>query len=271
MELLQEYWLYAVMVFLALVMLWAQGQSKKFKSSWARPLVVACTLFILALAATQVFKALTRDQREGDRIRENEYAYLAAAMQTLGDEFGSNHPGAKILVINSEPTEFNKLQVQQDVIINSLQLGLNGRGKLGSIVHPKYSDDITDPVEEGMITAAMLDQLIEENPQHQIVLNLVGMPHDYQDMALWTMEEETRPKLALYRDSVFELQRAIAGGYICAAVIYKPGFRFVIDGPPAPENYSDAFAERFLLVTSNNVDDLAAEHPNMFFVQEEDE
>jgi hypothetical protein len=271
MEVMEGKWLYVVMVFLAMVMLWAQGQSKKFKSSWARPLVILSTLLIVALAGTQVVRSLTQTGREGDRIRNKEFHYLSSAMQAIGDEIGSSHRGANILVVTAEPNEFNKLQARQDIVINGLNAGLRDRATVGAVVHPKYNAEITDTVEEGMVTAKMIDDLIEANVGHQIVLLMVGLPHDFQDMALWSIEdEETRPKLALSPSSVFELRRAIAGGYIACAVAYKPGYRFDLKGE-APELHADAFAERYLLVTPANVEELAAEHEKLFLIEEEED
>ena len=272
MEILKENWLIPVMVFLVMVILWAYGQSKKFKSGWARPLILICTVLILGLAGTHMYKIINKADIDGQKIRDKELTFLAAAMQTLGDELGKNRRNSKILLITYEPTEFNKLQTRQDLVVSALNQGLAGRGEIGAVVHPKH-EAFADAVEESMITAEMLNEVIAENPGHQIILSMVGLPHDYQEMDLWKadVEDDARPRLALHLQSVYELQGAIAADFIAAAVIYKPGYRFQIDGPPAPELYTDAFAERYLLVTPHNVEELAETHENMFFIPEEEE
>lgn len=273
MEVMEGKWLYLVMVVAAVVMLWAQSQSKRFKSNWARPVVVLSGLFIFALAITQVFQAMTAPQREGDRIRNREMHYLSATMQTLGEQIGTKHRGASILVVTPEPTQFDKLQARQDIVVNSLNLGLADGANVGAIVHPKPPEGMSDAVEEGMVTAAMLDAVIEANPGHQIILLNIGLPHDFHEMAFWSTKVEdgvNRPRLALGQQSVYELRRAIAAEFIACVVTYKPGYKFDIN-KLAPELYNEAFDDRYLLVTPENVDALAEEYPDLFLVEEEEE
>jgi hypothetical protein len=271
MEFMEDKWLYVVMVVAAFVMLWAQGQSKKFKTAWARPVVILSTLVIVALAATQLFQSVTAPQRQGDKIRNKELFFLSSALQTLGEEIGTNHRGANILLITRQPSQFDKLQERQDVVKNGLKLGLRDRAKVGAIVHPAPPEGITDVIDDSMVTAKMIDELIANNPGHQIVLLMIDMPHDFQDMALWSMpEDENRPKLAFAVQSVYELRRAIAAEFIAAAVTYRPGYKFDLKSK-APELYTDAFTERYLLVTPANVDALAEEYPKLFLVEEEED
>jgi hypothetical protein len=56
--------------------------------------------------------------------------------------------------------------------------------------------------------------------------------------------------------------KAIQAGLIKATVSYKPGVKFTED--PCPKDPQKAFDRRCLLVTPDNVNEVAKQYPNLF-------
>ena len=193
--------------------------------------------------------------------------YLYAAMRVMGERLGEANAGSNILLITNRVNEYN--QERHDAILDGLKTGLAGRASIGSVVHPEPPEggDGEEYYEEEMFTAAMMNVTIEANTEHDMVVSLLGLPFDFPEMTLWEMEDDKRPKLGLAFASVYELQRAIEASFVGVVIAYNPSYVYDIKAQP-PEDYKEAFDQRYLLITPENVNEIAAAHPSMFKPQE---
>lgn len=270
MEFMEGKWLFVLMFVFAIVMFWAQGQGKRYKAAWARPLAGLCGIIAVMLAGLQILNDSCADDKTRIEVVNKEMHYLHAAMRVLGEQLGTDHAGANILLITNKVNEYNR--ERHDAILDGLKEGLSGKAKIGRVIHPEAPEgvDAEEYYEEEMFTAEMMDKAIAENEGHDLIVSLLGLPFDFQQMGLWQMEDEVRPTLSLAFASVYELRRALSAGYISSVIAYNPGYVYDIKAQP-PEAYREAFDERYLLITPTNVDEIAAAHPSMFKPMEEGE
>jgi hypothetical protein len=250
------------MALFAAIMLWARSQSKDGRNSWA-PAVATISGFLgLATAIAQVVLLLNAPEDDGG-IAERQQSYAAAAMRVLGEEIGSHHKGTKILIITPPETEWNK--PYHDLVIAGLTEGISGRCEIGQRVELGGDAEYGHAVEFG---AANIDMIIENRGDHNLIVSLLGLPHNYTEMEFWNFEDEERPVLVLADASVYELRRAISADYISAVLVHNPDYSYS-PNDRVPNDYREAFAKRYLLVTPRTVDDIATERPALFKPEEE--
>jgi hypothetical protein len=267
MEFMDGKWLYFWMIFFAIVMFWAQGQGKRFKAVWARPLAGLCGIIAVGLAILQMMSFSCQEDTIREGVVDKEMKYLYAAMRVMGEQLGEGHEGSNILLITNRVNEYN--QERHDAILDGLKSGLDGRATIGSVIHPEPPEGVNaeEYYEEEMFTAEMMNKTVADNTEHDMIVSLLGLPFDFAEMTLWQMEDDKRPKLGLAFASVYELQRAIKAGYVGVVIAYNPNYVYDIKAEP-PEQYREAFDQRYLLITPENVNDIAATHPSMFKPQE---
>ncbi len=108
--------------------------------------------------------------------------------------------------------------------------------------------------------ASALDRILAENRDCTLIISFVGLSQNPADMAIWkSAESEDRPRFVLFRSNVRPYREAIRAGAILAAVVTRPDFE--PGQGKVPEEPQAAFDRRFLLVTPENVDQIAAAHP----------
>lgn len=108
--------------------------------------------------------------------------------------------------------------------------------------------------------ASALDRILVENRDCTLIISFVGLSQNPADMAIWKSAElEDRPRIVLFRSNVRPYREAIRAGAIQAAVVTRPDFS--PGSVKMPQDPQAAFDHRFLLVTPENVDQIAAEHP----------
>ena len=113
-----------------------------------------------------------------------------------------------------------------------------------------------------MLQAKDFNKLLKQMPEGTtLVISLIGLPMDLQNLSLWTMKNA--PKLVLVSAmNLPQLQGAIQEGYVAAMLTYRPDPD--MKDPSIPKNPQQAFDKRFLLVTPDNVMELANKYPMLF-------
>jgi len=114
------------------------------------------------------------------------------------------------------------------------------------------------------LTAAAFDGLLASNPDCDLVLSLVGLPYDAAAMKYWQKAEARQrvPRLALVNAHIYELKSKIKAGLISVVLQNKPE---VYDWQAAiPEDEVTIFSNRFIFITPENVDELAAKYHDLF-------
>jgi hypothetical protein len=103
-----------------------------------------------------------------------------------------------------------------------------------------------------------------------MIVSLIGLPYDFEEMEFWTMEEETRPKMMLVNANIFNLKKAMQGGFVQAVLHYKPNLRYDINEEP-PSDWREAFAKRYIIIDGSNLDAISSQYPNLFKPDEDEE
>ena len=217
----------------------------------------------------------------GNRTRRNALVDRSLATKVLAEHLARKHPGKRALVIANPFTQKKGLPQEiydyQQASLKGLRQGFGKTIELEAVVYPELRKDVqSDPssVYVDPQTTTPLSYLVAENafdalarrhPNCDILVSLIGLPTLVNRTEIW---RDARLKLALLLpdwrmvgDSD-EVRRAIKSGKIAAAITKKPGSPS--EGAPMEEEVGIAFAKRFLLVTSETVDDLIGKYPQLF-------
>ena len=96
------------------------------------------------------------------------------------------------------------------------------------------------------------------------MITAIGLPYDVNNMDLWTKSSDSRPFVALLDGHVAMLKGALEGR-LAVAVIPKPYWTFDKNIPVDPFK---RFEQRYLLVDSNNLDDVLRIYKNVIRFKE---
>jgi hypothetical protein len=117
------------------------------------------------------------------------------------------------------------------------------------------------PPLEYWYTASLVNKLLDKyDGKYDMIVTTIGLPQDAKRLDIW--KGDKKPKVALASGSVYELRGAIKSGAIVAAVTYNPQAEY--DDKPVPKDLDEAFNKRFLLLTPENIDQIASKHPDIF-------
>lgn len=209
------------------------------------------------------------------------HGHREVATRTLAEYLASHFPKQKALVI-SNPFILRKGQAAQ--IHAFEEAGLSGLRKgFGEVISSKivfpelradvqknpasvYVDPKTTTPLSFFVADDSFDKLTRENPDHRLLVTLIGIPLRFRESGLWRNADA--PKLALLLPDwrmvgdAQAIRLAFQSGKIAAAVVNKPG------APPddnrAAADYKQDFESRFLLVTPENIDELLQKFPRLF-------
>jgi hypothetical protein len=121
------------------------------------------------------------------------------------------------------------------------------------------------PIQE-IMTAQSVTEGIAKYPGTTMIVTFIGLPRDFTNMEIWYGEDEAKKlKVAVINGEVYQLGPGISAGQIVAAVTYNPKAKF--DESKAPSDPQAAFDKRYLMITPENVEQIAQEYPGLFEVQ----
>ena len=245
------------------------------RPAWTTGLALACVALV---AATLVIHCLTATGPSMCKVMDRELRYQVGLGRKLGLYVAEKYAGAKALVI-VPPTVFGDGERRRNAVVDGLKEGFGGAITVvaeASPERPPVTDrrttvgvstgesgipaDMAAP-QESYFTAEVFDRLVKKYAgKVDLVVTTIGLPQDMAKMEFWHMS--SRPRLALAGGSVHELKNAFSTGAIVAAVAYSPCARYS-DKPPA-SGVSEAFAERFLLITPENIEEISRQFPELF-------
>ena len=209
------------------------------------------------------------------------HGHREAATRALAEYLAAHYPQQKALVV-SNPFTLKKGQAAQiyafeEAGLAGLRTGF-GKAISSKVVFPElrgefqknpasvYVDPKTTTPLSFLVADDAFDKLVHENSECRLLVTLVGIPLRFRESALW--KKEDAPKLALLLPDWRmigdgpAIRFAFKSGKIAAAVLNKPG------APPddnrAAADYKQDFDSRFLLVTSENIDEILQKFPRLF-------
>lgn len=244
----------------------------------AKPAAIALLILVIICAIIILHQTDIIGSGSTARLIENEMKYAGFSTEILGRYLAEKYPNSKALLIVDKAFEENE---RQKVMIESLKKGLDNKITIVTMASPcegvteEYPVDemdtsppegeepgaMTPPLME-LVTAADFDAIIKKNSGCDMIISLVGLPMDVQNMVIWQMPDETRPKVALVSSDIFNLKSAILSKAIVAVVAYSP--QAVFDESKVPSDPQKAFDRRYLLITPENVEEIEAKHSGIF-------
>jgi hypothetical protein len=217
-----------------------------------------------------------------NRAQRNALANRTLATRGLAAYLAQAYPGKRALVI-ANPFTLKKRQRRginefEQAGIRGLQLGFGKNITLEAIVYPDLRQEFLENPNSAYVdpkTTTPLSYLIDENafdkaalehPGCELIVSLIGLPVGVTQTELWRKMDS--PKFALLlpdwriigeREAVRE---AFRSGKVAVAVLDRTG------APPESQlrekDRLAAFANRFLLVTAENIDEMMRTHPQLF-------
>ena len=117
-----------------------------------------------------------------------------------------------------------------------------------------------------MVAEGSFDKIANEHPGCEIIVSLIGLPADLEQLKIWEPTDPhcfamLLPDLRIVGD-LPAVRRAIEAKKIIAFVLNKHG------APPEQASFTGSwkteFDRRFLLVTSENFDEMVRQYPQLF-------
>jgi hypothetical protein len=267
-----------IMIIAAVGMIFGLSKQKA-GAPWGKPLAVVCALIALLCAVSHIVGGRGPSMTT---VIEREMTYQKVSAQKLAMYLADKHAGAKALVV-IQPTGG---QDRENPLVAGLKEGFGGKIEIVQVLEPEipeeakkmFAAEMPPAPEEGgaggpgageevvppleyWFTPALFDKIAEDSKdQADMIITTIGLPQDPASMRFWAMDP--RPKLAVVSGSVYKLKKAIKSGAIVGAVTYSPAA--VYEDKPPPGDIDKAFDKRFILVTPENVDDVAAKHGDLF-------
>lgn len=190
--------------------------------------------------------------------------FARVSAMVLGEHLAQTAPDAKILVVVVAPQAHLEDPLTR-LGVEGLKAGLGTANPIVAIDSPRAEAAATGgPVtpEKALrlrrtTRADGFDKLLDAYPECNLVVSFIGLPQNPEAMAVWKRAPEARPRFALIGGSVRHCRNAILAGAVCAAIVTRPDY---LPDQTVPEDLRAAFDRRFLLVTPENVEQLAAQH-----------
>lgn len=260
-------------------------QKSKQGVVWGKPLTIAGAIVALLLALSSLF---TGGGPSADKAREIAERYREVRGEKLGQYLAEQFDGQSAVFLM--PYQSVENDPQMAVFIKALEEQLENNVEITARLVPEpppeikkqqeemrkqmqsmQNDEDADPLPpEGMMygfepfnwfTPEQLDEMLKDHlGKADLLIAISQMPMDVFSADFWRSPDA--PKVVLTQDPVSEYYGAIKADAVVAAITYKPDANYEQKKPP--KGVDEAFAQRYLLVTPENVDELDAEYPKLF-------
>lgn len=239
----------------------------------------ARTILLMTIACTLIAAAFFFFPR--DNSRRAALASRVLATQVLAEHLAAKFQGKHALIIANPFTQLKGRRAEiyqfEQAGIDGLRRGFGKQVQVDAVAFPELRREVlenpaavridtptTTPLSY-LVAENSFDALLKPHPSVEIIVSLVGLPKGVTETELW---KNPVLKLGLLLPDWRVLgdpqivKQSFAAGKIAAAVLNKPGAPD--EAAPPGKDSRAAFAERFLLVTPESLDDLARQHPKLF-------
>lgn len=229
--------------------------------------------FVLAVAGLLAWKFMA-----GPNPYRDARAARELATHRLGEYLASQFPGKRVLVFSNpfvkRPETEQRIVDMEEAGLRGLEESLEGRMKIGAVVHPELRPEAGEnpravPIDSQtttplsyLVAPDAFDRGILEHPDCEIVVSLIGLPVELDRCEAW--KREGAPSFGLLLPDLRmvggapAVVAAIKSGKIAAMVLRKPSG--VRDDVTPSNDRATEFDQRYLLVTRENVETIAAEN-----------
>jgi hypothetical protein len=237
----------------------------------AKPMAVVLMIVVIVCAVVVLMKTGVVGDQGTQRIIANELTYAKAGYFMLGKQLAEKAAGSKTLIL-SEKARDNDTRTPE--LLQAFKDGAAGKLTIAAVDTPTITWPAgKEPKPEEMNMMPMMEMLkakdyndvINKYPDCTLIVSFIGLPMDVENMQIWTMAPEKRPKLGIINCPYQNLKNAIQSGVVIAVVGMNPAAKF--DEKPAPRVPKDAFDTRYIMITPENVVQMADTHKNMFVTE----
>ena len=265
----------------------AEHETTQRLAWWQKPLSAPSFRLLLVIALIPIFffgptlllrgcKSESHDL-QAKAMKRAESDRSSAAV--LGEYLTRKFPGSKALVVVLPEGSARERRKRREALINGLEQGFAGNITVQAADYPQFPviveaeigntgsrDHVpaswTPPLQY-WYSAEVLDKLIAKYPQCDLVVSFVSLPKDYDRMKIWRLPENKRPRVAVAAGNIAGLKKALAKGWVVAAVDHRPATAGNV--AQTAGDGAGAAAPPCRLVTPENVSAMAVSHPHLFY------
>lgn len=201
-------------------------------------------------------------------MAKREQQYRAISYQLLGNHLREKHAGAKAIIFDPSSAmlgivETSPLAQAMEGVADNLQAPVEElQENLGPEVEVLQVASVSVSEDAGpeAILAAMspsvqhCDETIAAFPEADMLIFLGALPPNWRTMAC-LQNEEKRPKIVLASHTAFGVRADLESGVIVAALVMRLNDTSL--DAPIPADMQEAFDQRYVLVTPENVAEIA--------------
>lgn len=205
----------------------------------------------------------------------------AIAARGLAEAVAARFPGQRALVLSNpytqRPGTARHILEMEEAGLEGVRAGAHGKFAIAAVVHPDLRPaalenpravaidvETTTPLSY-LVAPDAFDRVAQAHPDCTVLISLIGLPAELDQCEAWKKNGPPTfalllPDLRLMGDPA-AVVAAVTSGKITAIVLRKPGGRS--EHEPVGRDFQAEFEQRFVLVTRNNVEDIAARTPSL--------
>ena len=215
-----------------------------------------CALAGVVLAAVLAMMLLTgiienRWLKGNPDLRITEFEQ--AKMKVLAKLVGEKYVGSKTLVITADRLP-GMSEEEAAAVLQTVKEALAGKAEVAAVEKVEWALDKGNV--RLKLNSGIMDKLVAAHPECTLVVSLVGLPHDYEELA--SLKAEDGPVFILANQirqiDNDDLKRLMQEGRVAACVTLKSGWAHRWRRNPAmPPTAEKAVQQRYNLVTPDNI------------------
>ncbi len=231
----------------------------------AKVLAILCLIIVFGCAIKFMVDqgAFGGDTREVTLQKESYARFNESAAKALGEFIGKKYANEKIFIVAPGGNDWAKSK-NDNPTPDLLQKYIGGSNvEIGGL--PYTPNPEMGPMMEESSSAKYFNQLFKEKPDVKLFVFTINLPFDPAEtgrLSIWNQSKG--PKIALFNADVHYLAAEIKKGIVAAAVVLRPDLKQEDYEKLSPKNLEDAFKARYLLVTPENVEQMAKQYSNIF-------
>jgi hypothetical protein len=256
-------------------------------AEWGKGVTVACAVVALLLAGVHLKSRMGAgrpSRKEITKMQEREASYRQISAEKLAADLAKEFPGQKAAVIRTIDMGFGAPDMEDK--IEGLRKGFGEDIEIIEIISPEIPPEVKEQMEHTremykqesggselppeymmefgpmmeMLDSAQFNKLTRRVPDEaDIVVLLVDFPYDLERMSLLGLKKTVAGIVNMAQP---KMKAAIKQGFIHSVVMVSPEADF--RSMDVPKELDEAFARRYLLIDSENIDEIAAKYPSLF-------
>lgn len=273
--------LIAIMVVATIGMIWGLAKQKA-GVMMGKHVATICALIALVCALMQIFSGSGPNPK---KIMERHLAFTKVEGQYLGKHLAEKYNGAKVLLIVN-PT-IPGMPEQDNTLLEAIKEGMGSAVTIVAEVAPEIPKNMLPPEMPGApggaapggkdappmpppmmmgpmdmwLTPEAFNKMIKPHAgKYDMLITMIGLPMQSQNLDIW--KAKPPPKVVIASGMIQEFKAHIANKFIVACLTFNP--KAVNDDKGPSGKLDEDFNKRYLLITPENVTQVATDNPMLF-------